>query len=51
MGPDEREGGVNHPNDYRGDYSPSKMSIAKEVKPEQAISILQIKGSRPLDKT
>ena len=37
---------------HEREESPSKLSIiAKEVKPEQPISILDIKGSKPLDQT
>jgi hypothetical protein len=47
IGPDDRE----RENRQYGD-SPSKLSIAnKEVKPEQPISVLSIKGDRPLDQT
>jgi hypothetical protein len=31
--------------------SPSKMSVFKEVKPEQPINIMNLKTNKPLDKT
>jgi hypothetical protein len=49
------DGGDRSMTDERGQHhnemSPSKLSIMKEVKPEEPINIMNLKPNKPLDKT